>query len=235
MGKVAGTHARIGRPEAEIVCLAEEIGAVLVVVGSRGLGSIRRALMGSVSESVVRHTHVPVLVVRDGEREADYLPGRILLALDGSEQADDAGVAVEISNVTSSELHVVFALRIDPQRPYPHPLMDERWEAMIEQAKHDAREFVDGKAEQIEAEGGKVKDAHLVFGKPDQEIVRLGEELEAGLIVVGSRGLGGVDRALMGSVSNSVVRHAHGPVLVVRGGNRQGNMATQTSEEREEI
>jgi nucleotide-binding universal stress UspA family protein len=236
MGEVAGSHTRIGRPDAEIVRAAKEIGAGLVVVGSRGFGPIRRALMGSVSNSVVRHAPVPVLVVRDGEREADYLPGRILLALDGSEEADAAaGVVVEISNATGSELHVVFALRTDPQRPYPHPLMDERWEAMIEQAKHDAREFVDGKAEQIEAEGGKVKDAHLVFGKPDHEIVRLGEELEASLTVVGSRGLGGVDRALMGSVSDSVVRHAHGPVLVVRGGNRQGNMATQTSEDREEI
>jgi nucleotide-binding universal stress UspA family protein len=58
--------------------------------------------------------------------------------------------------------------------------------------------------------------AHLVFGKPDQEILKLGEELNAGLTVTGSRGLGGVRRALMGSVSDSVVRHAHCPVLVVR-------------------
>ena len=47
-------------------------------------------------------------------------------------------------------------------------------------------------------------------------MVRLSEELAAGLIALGSRGLGGVKRALMGSVSDSVVRHAHCPVLVVR-------------------
>jgi nucleotide-binding universal stress UspA family protein len=75
---------------------------------------------------------------------------------------------------------------------------------------------VDGRAGRIESEGVTVKDAHLAFGAPDEEIVTLGEELEAGLIVVGSRGLGGVKSALMGSVSDSVVRHAHGPVLVVR-------------------
>jgi nucleotide-binding universal stress UspA family protein len=50
----------------------------------------------------------------------------------------------------------------------------------------------------------------------DQAIVRLAEEIGAGLIVMGSRGLGGVRRALMGSVSDSVVRHAHCPVMVVR-------------------
>ena len=48
------------------------------------------------------------------------------------------------------------------------------------------------------------------------EIVALAEEIEAGLIVMGSRGQGGIRRALMGSVSDAVVRHAHCPVLVVR-------------------
>jgi nucleotide-binding universal stress UspA family protein len=49
----------------EIVGLAEEIGAGLIVMGSRGLGGTRRALMGSVSDSVTRHAHCPVLVVRE--------------------------------------------------------------------------------------------------------------------------------------------------------------------------
>jgi nucleotide-binding universal stress UspA family protein len=44
--------------------VAEDIGAGLIVIGSRGLGGLRRALMGSVSDSVVRHAHCPVLVVR---------------------------------------------------------------------------------------------------------------------------------------------------------------------------
>ena len=47
-----------------ITGVAEEIGADLIVVGSRGLGGLKRALMGSVSESVVRHAHCPVLVMR---------------------------------------------------------------------------------------------------------------------------------------------------------------------------
>jgi len=54
------------------------------------------------------------------------------------------------------------------------------------------------------------------MGRPDEGIVGLAEEIDAGLIVVGSRRLGGVRRALMGSVSDSVVRHAHCPVMVVR-------------------
>lgn len=217
LDNVADTHVAMGRPDAEIVRVAEEIGAGLVVVGSRGLGLIRRAVMGGVSTSVVRHAHSPVLVVRGDQHETDDLSGRVLLAIDGSEEANSAAqAAVEISNATGSELHLIFALQTEERAPYSHPLMGERWEASLDQAKHKAREFVDEQARRIEEKGGKVKDVHLAFGKPDEEIVKLGEELEAGMIVMGSRGLGGVRRALMGGVSDSVVRHAHCPVLVVR-------------------
>jgi nucleotide-binding universal stress UspA family protein len=61
---VAQLHLRLGRPDEEIVALAEELGAGLIVLGSRGRGGVRRALLGSVSNSVVHHGHCPVLVVR---------------------------------------------------------------------------------------------------------------------------------------------------------------------------
>ena len=64
-GEVAGAYAKLGRPDAEIVGLAEELGAGLIVLGSRGHGSLRSALMGNVSHSVVQHAHCPVLVVRE--------------------------------------------------------------------------------------------------------------------------------------------------------------------------
>lgn len=232
-GEVSGTHVRVGLPDAEIVELAEDLGAGLVVLGSRGMGPLRRALMGSVSDSVVRHAHCSVLVARGNGRESDYLPGRILLATDGSEEAKAATqAAIEIADATGSELHILFALFVDETLPYPHPYARERWEASVERAKHGAREFVDEQVKRIEAEGGKVKDAHLAFGTPEHEIVKLGEELEAGLIVVGSRGLGGIRRALLGSVFDSVVRHAHCPVLVVRTDGRR-DVTAKGGEERE--
>jgi nucleotide-binding universal stress UspA family protein len=61
-----------------------------------------------------------------------------------------------------------------------------------------------------------VTEAHVRTGRPDHEIVSLSDDLGVGLIVIGSRGLTGMRRALMGSVSDSVVRHAHCPVMVVR-------------------
>jgi nucleotide-binding universal stress UspA family protein len=64
---VGETHLRTGEPDKEIVRLSEELDVGTIVVGSRGLSAMRRALMGGVSESVVRHAHCPVFVVRDDE------------------------------------------------------------------------------------------------------------------------------------------------------------------------
>jgi nucleotide-binding universal stress UspA family protein len=62
-GAVGGAHLRMGGVAEEVVSLAEELGVGLIVMGSRGHGGIRRALMGSVSASVVRHAHCPVMIV----------------------------------------------------------------------------------------------------------------------------------------------------------------------------
>ena len=95
--------------------------------------------------------------------------------------------------------------------------MEEHWlKREQELLEREAQFLLDTQVEEIEAAGSSVAQTHLRVGKPDEEIVALGEELGAGLIVVGSRGREGIRRALMGSVSDSVVRHAHCPVLVVR-------------------
>jgi nucleotide-binding universal stress UspA family protein len=212
-GTLAQAHLVEGGVSQEIVGLAEEIGAGLVAVGSRGRGGIRRALMGSVSDSVVRHAHCPVLVVRAGECERDYLPGKILLAVDGSEEASAAaGTAVELANHMDSELHVV---HVGEVTPVYHP---ERrgYHARYEAFQEEARRLLEEQVDEVKSAGGTVSRAHLRMGRPDEEIVALGEEIGAGLIATGSRGLGGMRRALMGSTSDSIVRHAHCPVMVVR-------------------
>ena len=92
-------------------------------------------------------------------------------------------------------------------------MLEEELESLSEQR---AQEVLDAVAERVRAGGGTVAQAHLREGGVPHEIVALAEDTGVGLIVVGSRGHGGIRRALMGSVSGSVVRHAHCPVLVVR-------------------
>jgi nucleotide-binding universal stress UspA family protein len=151
-------------------------------------------------------------------------PSKVVLAIDGSEEASRAAeAAVELCEKTGSELHVVhvgedFYLTAvtDLDMVAPTSVAQEypEIEANFEQI---ARKVLDTEVEKVEAAGGTVAQAYLRMGRADAEIVDLAKEIEAGLVVLGSRGLGRIKRALLGSVSYSVVRHAHCPVLVVRG------------------
>jgi nucleotide-binding universal stress UspA family protein len=144
-------------------------------------------------------------------------PTQILLATDDSDEAKMATqAATELSRETGSEVHVVYVLPSPAQLIGHHLYPDEMRESVIGGAERDAETFLKEQAEQIGSDGGKVAETHLRSGDPDKEILRTAESLGVGLIVIGSRGLGAVSRMLIGSVSDSIVRHAHCPVLVVR-------------------
>ena len=153
-------------------------------------------------------------------------PTKILLATDASEEAALAAqTAVDMVNKTGSELHVVHARFALPWTTGYYSATESPRTSIgsEEEARQRVLQWLDDQVERIEAQGGSVTQAYLRLGRPDEgaitvaeQIVNLAEEIRAGLIVVGSRGLGGIRRALMGSVSDSVVRHAHCPVLVVR-------------------
>jgi nucleotide-binding universal stress UspA family protein len=214
---VAGAHLKTGEPIGEIVALAEDMGAGLIVVGSRGLGGVRRALVGSVSTGVLRHAYCSVLIVRGHEEERAHPPGKILVAVDGSGEATAAaGVATEMAEAFGSEVHVAYAMQEERYRPHLGPEMWEGWQEDFERAKRSARSWVEGEAQRMKGEGAITVEPHLLVGRPDAAIVWLAEEMGADLVLLGSRGLGGMRRALIGSVSDSVVRHAHCPVMVVR-------------------
>lgn len=138
-------------------------------------------------------------------------PNKILLATDGSEDADQAArAAIELSNGTASELHVVHVWH-DVPTPHFHSFVRA-------QLRQEAEEILNKQFEAIEQAGGTVAEAHLREGRTVDEILDLSEELEVGLLIVGSRGLGGARSILLGSVSEGIVHHARRPVLVMRGG-----------------
>ena len=119
-GKVEMVHVAVGHPDSEILRIAEEIGADLVVVGSRGLGPLKKGANGECLRK--RRPSRPLLRARcawSGPRRR-YLPGRVLLALDGSKGAGEAEqIAAEISAATGSVLDIVRVLEAELYRPYP--------------------------------------------------------------------------------------------------------------------
>ena len=137
-------------------------------------------------------------------------PTRVLLATDGSPDAELAAQsAVELCERTGSELHVV---HVGEYLSTFYAFTDEE----PAELRRSAQRLLDEQTERIRASGGTTAEAHLRLGRPAEQIVNLSEELGVGVIVIGSRGLGTLRRALLGSVSDSVVRHAHCPVFVVR-------------------
>ena len=125
-----------------------------------------------------------------------------------------ATTAADLAEKTNSELHV---LTVGPDFPLyeltEHPA---DFEDVLRENRREAREMLEQQVKRIEESGGTVKESHLREGRAEEEIVEVAEEIGAGLIVMGSRGYGRLRRALMGSVSDAVVRHAHCPVTIVR-------------------
>ncbi len=137
-------------------------------------------------------------------------PTTILLATDGSREAELAATtAADLAKSTNSELHVVHVGEF-------LPTMLAQTEVEPAQLEREAQQLLDEQVRRVEEAGGTVKAAHLRLGRADEEIVDLAQSTGAGMIVMGSRGHGRIRRALMGSVSESVVRHAHCPVTIVR-------------------
>ena len=143
-------------------------------------------------------------------------PSRILLATDGSPHAELAAMkAVALAHSTGARLHVVAVGRTLPRRGV-YELYTETEEGR-QALRREAQEVLDEQVRKIEEAGGIVAIAHLRMGeRRDEANVHLAEEIDADLIVICSRGFGGLKRALLGNVADSVVRHAHCPVLVVR-------------------
>lgn len=146
-------------------------------------------------------------------------PTKILLATDGSKEAQLAArTAAELAKSTKSELHLV-CVEHTPAVYYelPGTIVDPAMQRRMEEGAEEATKTkLEEQAHKIRDAGIEVAGVHAREGFPDEEIVGLAGRLSAGLIVIGSRGRGPLRRALLGSVSDSVVRHAHCPVLVVR-------------------
>jgi nucleotide-binding universal stress UspA family protein len=214
-GTVAETHLVVGRPADAILDLGERIGAELIVVGSRGLGPVKRLLVGSVSESVVHHATRPVLVVRGGTRS--WLPVRVVIGEDLSEGAQSAArLGVRLAKLMEAETVLVHAYGGMPPHPERLP-RDERelYEAMVREHLGRVEPDIEGRAAEL-ADAYEVRPrVRVVPGDSAKVLTEVAEEGDKpSLVVVGSRGLGAGGRVLLGSVSTKVLIAASGPVLV---------------------
>jgi nucleotide-binding universal stress UspA family protein len=226
-GHVASAEVLVGFPRTAVAEYANAWKADLVLVGSRGRGAVARFLLGSVAQGVLRMAHCSVEVVRREARERHASrPGmKILLATDGSDGAGAAAKSVagrpwpsgsQVKIVSAVELLMPEnAIDVSLSAPvYPASLLEEVWS----DARNRAHDAVAEAQKTLAAAGMKIVDGETTpEGDPRIVLLDLEKEWGADLIVLGSHGRRGIDRMLMGSVSESVALHAHCSVEVIRG------------------
>jgi nucleotide-binding universal stress UspA family protein len=203
-----------GDPAYEIVLHADKIAADALVVGTHGRSGLRRLFMGSVAEGIVRAATIPVLIVREEAQIGEPAAGaRVLVAVDGSDTSIRAlDVAADFTAGLRGELVICHVVDL----------------ARAAALSGGAAQLVPASLEEIQTEGTEILDAALarvsgrvrasirrVAGVPVEQIERLADENRPNVIVIGSHGRTGLERLVLGSVAEGVVRGASFPVMVV--------------------
>lgn len=198
------------RPEWGLLDVA--IDADLLVVGARGVGGMRGLLVGSVSQQVVHHAHVPVAVVR--HTCWPIPPRRVVVGVDGSDaslRALEWGVREALRR--GAELEAVSAWNIPfATSPFAPVVLDVG--ADLERA---AREDLARAVAEVDVSASKQPLIQTVVHGPAGQVL-VDAAAGAELVVVGSRGRGGFKELLLGSVGQHVAHHAPCPVIVIRPG-----------------
>jgi len=217
------TRIRVGAVEQELVDDVSESDVDLVILATHGRGPVSRFWLGSVADAMVRHSPMPVLLVRPEDDEEPDLSDRelfddILVTLDGSDEAETVlehvATLAEIADARVRLLQVVhYPTELVSAYP-PHTVQMN--EEMVEEGKRRAERYLDGIAEELAGRGLDVETGTRVDVHPAQGIVHEVQETGPDLLAMTTHGRGGLSRTFLGSVTDKVVRAVHTPLFVVR-------------------
>ena len=197
-----------------IVETASELECDLVVMGTHGRRGIKHMLLGSVAENVVRSVDIPVLTVRPGIEVATLGPKRILVAHDFS---DRSATAVRVAGDWATDfdakitvLHVVEPV-VYPEFYAINVLSDD----VMTRLRDRATEALDDAADKIL--GDRPVNTLVLVGRATDTIIAEARPENFDLVVMGTRGLTGLEQLVLGSVAEGVLRRCPVPLLTVSG------------------
>lgn len=212
-------HGRVGRAFDQIVRVARELPADLIVMSTHGRTGLKRLFLGSNAERIVQHSSVPVLVVRrkEGPSIDDGQPLRIetiLVPTDFSASSQEGlDYAVAFGRHFDARLILFHSFTIPEvlsADPYVTGAIEVPSEAAQTEAEDQMREFIEGS----DFEGLQF-DTHVAMGHPAEAICDYAEKQGVDLIITSTHGRTGFMHVLIGSVAEHVVRYSRSPVLVV--------------------
>jgi nucleotide-binding universal stress UspA family protein len=206
-------EAAIGSSANILIWKAEEWKSELIVVGSQGRTGLGRFFFGSVSQKVLHAANCSVRIARGKEKSADE-PVRLIVGVDGSKDAESAVKAITTRHwPKGSEARVVGAIGVFPPVASEYMALEvEKWIAAENARVQDAVEAALSKLRGI----GLGVSSVIKEGDPKHLLCAEAEEMDADCIFVGAKGMGRIERMLLGSVSSSVASRAHCSVEVIR-------------------
>lgn len=188
-----------GRPASAIVDFAAANGVDLVILGSHGHGTAERLNLGSIGSAVKHHVPCSILVARGPPTLK-----RVILATDGSQRSRIAvAVGREIAKAFAAQATLAHVIDMNSYGLARTAAAKRGKTLMIEERMREMRS----------AEG---LDTSVSYGPPAKQLRKLAKSQKAGLIVVGSRGLGGLKGLALGSISDGLTHKADQSVLVVK-------------------
>lgn len=187
--------------------------AEMIIMGRRGRTGLKRLVMGSVTAKVIGHAPCNVLVV---PKDAKVDLKRILVATDGSRYSEKAAMeAVSIAKRSGAHLTIVAVVPSESISPLDIVHTEMHRDLIAEKEQKVAQCNIDGVKGLAEKEGVAVSNL-ILEGRPHEAIVDIAKEKEIDLIVIGSHGKTGLEKLLMGSVTERVIVLSPCAVLVVR-------------------
>lgn len=190
-------------PAAEIVSFAAKSGASLLALATHGRTGLRRLVLGSVAEQILRRTDVPTLLVSPWGKGEPLSFGRVLVPLDGSERAEETlPIALELERQLGSQLVVVHVEDLGALAPQIAVAHEQRQTALL--------------LERVQRGLGREVKTVVRAGIPAEETLAAIEEAEPDVVLMTTHGRTGLARAVFGSVTAAVTKRAPCPVLVLR-------------------
>jgi nucleotide-binding universal stress UspA family protein len=195
----------------------------LVVMASHGRGALSRMWLGSVADGFIRHTALPVIIVRPDEEASpadsfDHVFETLLVSLDGSELSEDAlAYATEFGELFDSAYHLtrVVSYPVDIASPYlPHTAQLNQ--QVLDDAKTGASEYLEAHAENMRRRGLRVTTSVGVDAQAGHGVLSEASAVGADMIAMATHGRTGLSRAVLGSAADKVLRGSHHPVLLHR-------------------
>jgi nucleotide-binding universal stress UspA family protein len=207
---------RIGHPAEQIVRLAEQLDSDCIIIGSHGMSGMKRFLLGSVSDHVLRYAPCSVLIVKKHDQHCagSGKPLRMLLSYDDSAPARRA--AEFCASLPLGEQTEVTALTVLPLVTLYRQDIRQRLSWLWQEKKKQALATLEGVAEKIGLTTPHVETQLREAPDVSDEILHAATELSSDLIVLGHKGKGAIKTFLLGSTTSRIAHHATCSVLAVR-------------------